>query len=212
MMKFRMILSTLFALLTIENGYANIGSESERRRDLDLAHRFSPILILTEDITDRYGDVIRPEPVEIVGADSARNLVFDVTAEITNENGDIYTVSGTVNSFEGWIPPLQNSVQSFDVDFAQNEFASLPKAFNYEGIAPGVFRATVTVIRSKTRFAGQSHQSAQRQYFSQIGVIPSGLEPFGLDADLGRLLLLEQTHGNLSQEGHIFRGMAGAYP
>ena len=50
------------------------------------------------------------------------------------------------------------------------------------------------------------------QYFSQIGVIPSGLEPFGLDADLGRLLLLEQTHGNLSQEGHIFRGMAGAYP
>ncbi len=50
------------------------------------------------------------------------------------------------------------------------------------------------------------------QYFSQIGVIPSGLEPFGLDADLGRLLLLEQTHGHLSQEGHIFRGMAGAYP
>ena len=50
------------------------------------------------------------------------------------------------------------------------------------------------------------------QYFSQIGVIPSGLEPFGLDADLGRLLLLEQTHGNLSQEGHIFWGMAGAYP
>ena len=50
------------------------------------------------------------------------------------------------------------------------------------------------------------------QYFSQIGVIPSGLEPFGLDADLGRLLLLEQTHGNLSQEGPIFRGMAGAYP
>ena len=28
----------------------------------------------------------------------------------------------------------------------------------------------------------------------------------------GRVLLLEQTHGNLSQEGHIFRGMAGAYP
>ena len=50
------------------------------------------------------------------------------------------------------------------------------------------------------------------QYFSQIGVVPSGLEPFGLDANLGRLLLLEQTHGNLSQEGHIFRGMAGAYP
>ena len=50
------------------------------------------------------------------------------------------------------------------------------------------------------------------QYFSQIGVIPSGLEPFGLDADLGRFLLLEQTHGHLSQEGHIFRGMAGAYP
>ena len=46
------------------------------------------------------------------------------------------------------------------------------------------------------------------QYFSQIGVIPSGLEPFGLDADLGRLLLLEQTHGHLSQEGHIFWDMA----
>ena len=50
------------------------------------------------------------------------------------------------------------------------------------------------------------------QYFSQVFVIPSGLEPFGLDADVGRLLLLEQTHGDLSQEGHIFRGMTGAYP
>ena len=32
---------------------------------------------------------------------------------------------------------------------------------------------------------------ASGQYFSQICVIPSGLESFGLDADLGRLLLLE---------------------
>ena len=45
MMKFRMVLSTLLALLTIENGYANIGSESERRRIMVTKKRIHLLLV-----------------------------------------------------------------------------------------------------------------------------------------------------------------------
>ena len=72
-------------------------------------------------------------------------------------------------------------------------------------------REAIRLVES-TGLRAIASKVASGQYVSQIGVIPSGLEPFGLDANLGRLLLLEQTHGNLAAEGHIFRGMAGAYP
>ena len=60
---------TLFAMIMVDE--AEAASNDER-----LAKMFSPILILTEDTEERYGEilVIKPEPVEIVGAGSAANI------------------------------------------------------------------------------------------------------------------------------------------
>ena len=63
---------TLFAILMVDEAQAT--SNDER-----LAEMFSPILILTEETNNRYDEtvpirVIKPEPVEIVGADSVKNI------------------------------------------------------------------------------------------------------------------------------------------
>ena len=70
-MKHRKVVVTLAALfMVVEEAYA------DRASDLELAHKFSPILILTEDTSGEHGNisVLKPEPVEIVGADSSSNL------------------------------------------------------------------------------------------------------------------------------------------
>ena len=58
-----MIAVVLLASLRVAETYATPES------DLRLAQKFSPILILTEETGDEWGDirVIKPEPVEIVG-------------------------------------------------------------------------------------------------------------------------------------------------
>ena len=69
---------TLFVAFTTTDGDAE--TDAER-----LAKIFSPILILTEDTVSNYGDdrdggiiVLKPEPVEIMGAESAENIWFKV--------------------------------------------------------------------------------------------------------------------------------------
>ena len=63
-----MVAITLFALLIVEEGYAS---------DLELTRKFSPILVLTEDTGDSWGDirVTKPEPVEMVNAQSTDSKV-----------------------------------------------------------------------------------------------------------------------------------------
>ena len=64
----------LLALLRVAETYANPDSDSL------LAYKFSPILILTEDTGDRWGDirVTKPEPVEILNAQSADSIRFKI--------------------------------------------------------------------------------------------------------------------------------------
>ena len=67
---------TLFAILSVDEAQAT-------RNDEQLAKMFSPILILTEETNNRYDEtvpirVIKPEPVEIVGAHNIAYMWFDI--------------------------------------------------------------------------------------------------------------------------------------
>ena len=101
----------LFAALMVEDANAD-------RDSVLLAEMFSPILILTEETGHNWGDikVIKPEPVEIVGAQSANNLwvsSFDLDESWVTEGviGD-YPSSITWEAFEAKCPK---------VDFSENK-------------------------------------------------------------------------------------------
>ena len=101
--------------------------------DLELAHRFSPILILTED-TDGLYPVMRPEPVQIVGADSARSLRFEIVGEDETGLFDSYTITyfnEPIESLENWTPPLVFP----DVSFSMNRFAFLQRLYRHNARA-----------------------------------------------------------------------------
>ena len=70
-MSFVIVALTLFAFLTIADADAETDAEQ-------LAKKFSSILVLTEDTGGKWGDieVLKPEPVEIMGAQSAENIWF----------------------------------------------------------------------------------------------------------------------------------------
>ena len=152
-MKYKMVIVLSCILLLMKEVYADSAAI-----DSALAHRFSPILILTEDTIGEYGNisVIKPEPVEIVGANSARNLVFNIGEKIAE-----------VHSFEGWIPPLQNSVQHLGIDFAQNRFALLPRSFDYEGIPPGVRESAQYTVKPRFDYPGTNPALWDSVYFGK---------------------------------------------
>ena len=66
---------TLFAVPMAAKADAETAAER-------LAEMFSPILILTEETGGKWGDikVIKPEPVEIMGATSAGNIWFELSS------------------------------------------------------------------------------------------------------------------------------------
>ena len=149
-MKYKVVVVTLFALLAIKSGYANTNTE------LTLAKNFSPILVLTEDIEEPDRRVLKPEPVSIVGAESARNLVFNIGEGIAE-----------VRSFEGWVPSLQNSVQHLGINFAQNNFALLPRSFDYEGIPPGVRQSSQYTVKPRFDYPGTTPALWDSVYFGK---------------------------------------------
>ena len=120
-----MIAVVLLALLRVAETYANPES------DLLLAHKFSPILILTEETGDEWGDirVIKPEPVEIVGADSAKNLWFEITGEKKSgtSTNTVTFRKVTWQSFSTWEPSLTIP----NVNFSTNQFAFLPQSYEH---------------------------------------------------------------------------------
>ena len=71
-------------VLTLFSGFMAIETQAATDAELEaLAEMFSPILILTKDTQSDYGEdgyprVLKPEPVEIMGAESADNIWFDV--------------------------------------------------------------------------------------------------------------------------------------
>jgi len=83
-----------------------------------LAKKFSPVLILTEDTRERYGNisVIKPEPVSIIGAQSANYIRFELYNKLGQQIGGVFDWE----SLTGWDPPIFPRV-----DFSQNKFAFL---------------------------------------------------------------------------------------
>ena len=129
MMKHRIVVVTLFALLMVEYAYADVAD------DLELARKFSPILILTEETGGKWGDisVTKPEPVEIVGADSSSNLWY-IAKDL---RGDRQTTSAPRRRYHP--SPDESDIEAVcpHLDFSANQFAFLTDncQISYNGIA-----------------------------------------------------------------------------
>ena len=122
---------TLLPMLMVDEAEADAVSDSL------LARKFSPILILTEETGTEYDEnepirVLKPEPVEIVGADSSADLRFELWTVPPQPRIPSRKV-GDVDSFRNWNPPLTSS----RVNFSQNKFAFFANGFEYAGDPPG---------------------------------------------------------------------------
>ena len=124
---------TLFAALMPVD--ADVETDAER-----LAEMFSPILILTEDTGNHYGEdsdrgtlVLKPEPVGIMGATSADNIwigSFDLN--------DVWKIEARIEEYPSSITFEAFEAQCPKVDFSANKFAFLtPDCFLiHNGIHP----------------------------------------------------------------------------
>ena len=124
-MKLLLVIGILFAVLM-----ATATDAADAASDSLLARMFSPILILTEDTGGKYGDirVIQPEPVDIVSAQFADSIRFDVYNNRGQKLG-----SYDWRSLDNWDPLLI----PLSIDFSQNRFAFLfhrdDRAYKYTG-------------------------------------------------------------------------------
>ena len=121
--------STITVTVTDDHGNTAERSFKMSVYSIELAEKFSPILILTEHPTRTDRIVLYPEPVEIMGAESASNLWFYFDKE-----GKGHELSYVQYPGLGWSPNLDSQLPL--VNFSQNKFAFLPKRFTYVGSPP----------------------------------------------------------------------------
>ena len=102
------LIVALTLLVPLMAADANAETEAER-----LAEMFSPILILTEDTQSDYGEdtnrgilVLKPEPVGIMGAQSAENLRFWAVSP------NWMTQKHEIDSYLDWRPPVENQLRN----------------------------------------------------------------------------------------------------
>ena len=99
---------------------------------IELAEKFSPILILTEHPTRTDRKVIFPEPVEIMGATSVDSLWFHFTDEESQRLPDLDL------SYQNLSTSERNDLIAFyqrqypDINFSQNKFASIPEVLTFD--------------------------------------------------------------------------------
>ena len=148
-------LTLLVPLMTAD---ANAKTDAER-----LAEMFSPILILTEDTVSNYGEdtdrgilVLKPEPVDIMGATSAKNLRF--WSVIANKKYEI-------DSYLNWVPPVENQLKlgASKVDFSQNKFAFFANGL-YVGNPPSSAPFGQHIIRTYFDYPGTTPQEWNDEY------------------------------------------------
>ena len=123
-MKFISVIMALLAVFMMAEADSN----------LERARLYAPILILTKDEQESTRKVIHPEPVRIMGAESADSLWFNISRL---RDSSAYRL-GDVSSFRSWNPTLQQRMNDLNigVNFLQNKFAFLPNKFRYTGIPP----------------------------------------------------------------------------
>ena len=70
----------MIAVLTLFAALMAVDADAKTATATQLIEKFSPILILTEDTVGEYGviKVLKPEPVGIMGAQSADNIWFKI--------------------------------------------------------------------------------------------------------------------------------------
>jgi hypothetical protein len=47
-----------------------------------------------------------------------------------------------------------------------------------------------------------------KQQLSEVALVPTGLEAFALDSELGAGVVLQKSEGEMAQDSGIFRGIA----
>ena len=149
-MPFVIITLTLFTALMAADADAETAAER-------LAKEFSPILILAEETGHKWGDikVIKPEPVEIMGAQSAGNLRFGVFSTATKAK------SGDIDSYLNWDPPLLSP----NVSFPQNKFAFFINGLDYQGDPPGDTARGAYFVKAYFDYPGTTPKKWNDTYF-----------------------------------------------
>ena len=149
------------SLVVLEIG----GADADPASDLALAQKFSPILILTEETSGKYGDirVTKPEPVEIVGANSVSNLWFEAY-----DLGGSRVTAAAVSA--NWNPSISTMITQWypdgDVDFRQNMFAFFTKASrSYGGFPPGESAGNYIVKKPHFDYPGPTPAKWNSTYF-----------------------------------------------
>ena len=136
-------------------------AHADREDDEELAKKFAPILVLTENPTigGRGRKVLNPEPVEIMGAESISNVQVGA---ITFAGGSYY-----------WGPIISSSslIQDFfhGVDFSSNKFAFLT------GYEPQLFGSRLPdetfspshIMRIYVDYPGEDENSWNTAYFPE---------------------------------------------
>ena len=111
--------------LTVTDDHGSTAERSFKMSvySIELAKKFSPILILTEHPSRERRKVIFPEPVEIMGATYVDSLWFQFTTD-NSKLGLAFRALSLSNRDD-----LINAYQSQypDINFSQNKFASLPE-------------------------------------------------------------------------------------
>ena len=144
--------STITVTVTDTRGSTGEHSFKMSVYSIELAEKFSPILILTKNLTQPDRKVIFPEPVEIMGAESVNNLWFHFKDDSGSGQGTALDFSYQDLKIKLAIPgspqPLTALINAYqsqypDIDFSQNKFASLPEELVFD--SPIVVGLTRTI-------------------------------------------------------------------
>ena len=107
----------MIAVLTLLTALTVADAEAKTATATELAKMFSPILILTKDTVGDYGAirVLKPEPVNIMGATSADNIWFKIDGRLVQLSDETWFDPDDVKSNEKtWEPRIK---------LLENEFA-----------------------------------------------------------------------------------------
>ena len=132
--------STITVTVTDTRGSTGEHSFKMSVYSIELAEKFSPILILTEHPTRKNRIVLFPEPVEIMGAKSIDNLNFIVASLAPR----ILLNSFYSNITSSWRNHL-NSIHG-GINLAENKFAFLPGFLKYTGMPPEAISGIYVLI------------------------------------------------------------------
>ena len=147
--------------MTVTDEYGSTAEHSFKMSvySIELAKKFSPILILTKNLTQPDRKVIFPEPVEIMGANSVSNLWFS-----------LHTITGQfLESFQypasGWSSDLLSAYQNLyaDINFSQNKFASLPEVLSYTGRPPGDYATGAHPVTAHFEYPGNGDRDDESE-------------------------------------------------